>query len=38
MKEAVGFPAVDQGQAPRGGQGVGVFSLMWMIFPLLEGS
>jgi len=26
MKEAAGFPAVDQGQAPRGGQGVGMFS------------
>lgn len=26
MKEAAGCPAVDQGKAPRGGQGVGVFS------------
>jgi hypothetical protein len=27
MKEAAGVPAVDRGQVPRGGQGIGVFSL-----------
>jgi hypothetical protein len=26
MKEIMGFPAVDQGQVPRGGHGIGVLS------------
>ena len=39
MKEAAGALEVDRGQVPRGGQGIGVFSLKWVIFsPVSEGS
>jgi len=39
MKETAGAFAVDRGQVLRGGQGIGVFSLMEVIFsPISEGS